>query len=145
MRYKIYKYMNIYYIMESELIEWKWSNGEKMEKTPRIAKQYVPQVQTEEVNQYVENNPEDLAYQQSLLSENDTWSLDGPQFINDIKPLNKREDNYNRMSEREMFGQINQNPFLVSNKYIDDLMVQEKFLKPICTSIEKEKNNGDDM
>jgi len=131
--------------MESELIEWKWSNGEKMEKTPRIAKQYVPQVQTEEVNQYVENNPEDLAYQQSLLSENDTWSLDGPQFINDIKPLNKREDNYNRMSEREMFGQINQNPFLVSNKYIDDLMVQEKFLKPICTSIEKEKNNGDDM
>jgi hypothetical protein len=49
------------------------------------------------------------------------------------------------MSEREMFGQINQNPFLVSNKYIDDLMVQEKFLKPICTSIEKEKNNGDDM
>ncbi len=131
--------------MESDLIEWKWSNGEKMEKTPRIAKQYVPQVQTEEVNQYVENNPEDLAYQQSLLSENDTWSLDGPQFINDIKPLNKREDNYNRMSEREMFGQINQNPFLVSNKYIDDLMVQEKFLKPICTSIEKEKNNGDDM
>jgi len=131
--------------MESELIEWKWSNGEKMEKTPRIAKQYVPQVQTEEVNQYVENNPEDLAYQQSLMSENDTWSLDGPQFINDIKPLNKREDNYNRMSEREMFGQINQNPFLVSNKYIDDLMVQEKFLKPICTSIEKEKNNGDDM
>ena len=141
MRYKIYKYMNIYYIMESELIEWKWSNGEKMEKTPRIAKQYVPQVQTEEVNQYVENNPEDLAYQQSLLSENDTWSLDGPQFINDIKPLNKREDNYNRMSEREMFGQINQNPFLVTNKYIDDLMVQDKFLKPICTSMEKEKNS----
>jgi hypothetical protein len=127
--------------MESELIEWKWSNGEKMEKTPRIAKQYVPQVQTEEVNQYVENNPEDLAYQQSLLSENDTWSLDGPQFINDIKPLNKREDNYNRMSEREMFGQINQNPFLVTNKYIDDLMVQDKFLKPICTSMEKEKNS----
>jgi hypothetical protein len=131
--------------MQSELVEWKWSTGEKMEKSPRVMKQYVSQVQTEEVNQYVENNPEDLAYQQSLLSENDTWSLDGPQFINDIKPLNKREDNYNRMSEREMFGQINQNPFLVSNKYIDDLMVQEKFLKPICTSIEKEKNNGDDM
>ena len=92
---------------------------------------------------------EDLAYQQSLLSENDTWSLDGPQFINDIKPLNKREDNYNRMSEGgggEMFGQINQNPFLVTNKYIDDLMVQEKFLKPICTSMEKEKkNNGDSV
>jgi hypothetical protein len=127
--------------MESKLIEWKWSNGEKMEKSPRMVKQCVSQQQP---NQYVENNSEDLAYQQSLLSENDTWSLDGPQFINDIKPLNKREDNYNRMSEREMFGQINQNPFLVTNKYIDDLMVQEKFLKPICTSMEKEKkNNGE--
>lgn len=127
--------------MESKLIEWKWSNGEKMEKSPRMVKQCVSQQQS---NEYVENNSEDLAYQQSLLSENDTWSLDGPQFINDIKPLNKREDNYNRMSEREMFGQINQNPFLVTNKYIDDLMVQEKFLKPISTSIEKEKNNSNE-
>jgi hypothetical protein len=104
-------------------------------------KQYVSQPQHQEPNQCIENNQEELAYQQSLLSENDTWSLDGPQFINDIKPLNKREDNYNRMSEREMFGQINQNPFLVTNKYIDDLMVQDKFLKPICTSMEKEKNS----
>jgi hypothetical protein len=127
--------------MESKLIEWKWSNGEKMEKSPRMVKQCVSQQQA---NEYVENNSEDLAYQQSLLSENDTWSLDGPQFINDIKPLNKREDNYNRMSEREMFGQINQNPFLVTNKYIDDLMVQEKFLKPISTSMEKEKNNSNE-
>jgi hypothetical protein len=127
--------------MQSEFIEWKWSNGEKMEKSPRVMKQYVSQEPIQQASQYVENNPENLAYQQSLLSENDTWSLDGPQFINDMKPLNKREDNYNRMSEREMFGQINQNPFLVSNKYIDDLMVQDKFLKPISTSIEKEKNN----
>lgn len=115
-----------------------------MEKSPRIMKQYVSQP-SQEVTQYIENNSENLAYQQSLLSENDTWSLDGPQFINEIKPLNKREDNYNRMSERQMFGQINQNPFLVSNKYIDDLMVQEKFLKPISTSIEKEKNNSSDI
>jgi len=127
--------------MESKLVEWKWSNGEKMEKSPRMVKQCVSQQQP---NEYIENSHEDLAYQQSLLSENDTWSLDGPQFMNDVKPLNKREDNYNRMSEREMFGQINQNPFLVTNTYIDDLMVQEKFLKPICTSMEKEKNNSDE-
>jgi hypothetical protein len=131
--------------MQSEFIEWKWSNGEKMEKSPRIMKQYVSQPPSQQPNEYIENNSENLAYQQSLLSENDTWSLDGPQFINEIKPLNKREDNYNRMSERQMFGQINQNPFLVSNKYIDDLMVQEKFLKPISTSIEKEKNNSSDI
>ncbi len=127
--------------MQSEFIQWKWSNGEKMEKSPRVIKQYVSQPQCQEPSMCIENNSEELAYQQSLLSENDTWSLDGPQFINDIKPMNKREDNYNKMSEREMFGQINQNPFLVRNNYIDDLMVQEKFLKPISTSIEKEKNN----
>jgi hypothetical protein len=131
--------------MESELIEWKWSDGEKMEKSPRITKQYVSQQQGQQLNQCAESSQEDLAYQQSLLSENDTWSLDGPQFINDVKPLNKREDNYNRMSEREMFGQINQNPFLVRNNYIEDLMVQDKFLKPVCTSMEKEKNNTDDV
>jgi len=130
--------------MQSDLIEWKWSTGEKMEKSPRVMKQYVSQPQNQTPNQYVENNSEDLAYQQSLLSENDTWSLDGPQFMNELKPMNKREDNYNRMSEREMFGQINQNPFLVRNNYIDDLMVQDKFLKPVCTSMEKEKkNNGE--
>ena len=131
--------------MQSEFIQWKWSYGEKMEKSPRIMKQYVSQPQSQQPNEYTENNSENLAYQQSLLSENDTWSLDGSQFINEIKPLNKREDNYNRMSERQMFGQINQNPFLVSNKYIDDLMVQDKFLKPISTSIEKEKNNSSDI
>ena len=116
-----------------------------MEKSPRLVKQYFSQQPTQQpTTQYIENSSEDLAYQQSLLSENDTWSLDGPQFINEIKPLNKREDNYNRMSEREMFGQTNQNPFLVRNNYIDDLMVQEKFLKPVCTSMEKEKNNNTD-
>ena len=144
MRLNLVNYECCYY-MQSEFIEWKWSNGEKMEKSPRIMKQYVSQPPSQQPNEYIENNSENLAYQQSLLSENDTWSLDGPQFINEIKPLNKREDNYNRMSERQMFGQINQNPFLVSNKYIDDLMVQEKFLKPISTSIEKEKNNSSDI
>lgn len=127
--------------MHSEFIEWKWSYGEKMEKTPRVTKQHLSQQTIQQPKEYFENNSEDLAYQQSLLSENDIWSLDGPQFINDIKPLNKREDNYNRMSEREMIGQINQNPFLTTNKYLDDLMIQEKFLKPICTSMEKEKNS----
>ena len=125
-------------------IEWKWTCGEKMEKTPRSAffkhqeeyceeKQYSRQTQNQAVH-------ERTAYEQSLLSENDIWSIDGSVFID--KPLNKREDNYNKMSEREMFGQINQNPFLVQNNYLDDLMNQEKFLKPISTTSEKEGENN---
>ncbi len=125
-------------------IEWKWTCGEKMEKTPRIPPTIVKK------NEYYEEDPyqsqqsstnhDRSAYEQSLLSENDIWSIDGSVFID--KPLNKREDNYNKMSEREMFGQINQNPFLVQNNYLDDLMNQEKFLKPMSTSSEKEKNNA---
>lgn len=126
-------------------IEWKWTCGEKMEKTPRPSQKIIKRGEYYEEEAYqqpqqISENHERTAYEQSLLSENDIWSIDGSVFID--KPLNKREDNYNKMSEREMFGQINQNPFLVQNNYLDDLMNQEKFLKPMSTSSEKEKNNG---
>jgi hypothetical protein len=125
-------------------IEWKWTCGEKMDKTPRIPPITVKKNEYYQEDSYQQQcetsgNHERTAYEQSLLSENDIWSIDGSVFID--KPLNKREDNYNKMSEREMFGQINQNPFLVQNNYLDDLMNQEKFLKPMSTSSEKEKNN----
>jgi hypothetical protein len=126
-------------------IEWKWTCGEKMEKTPRIPSTIPKKGEYYEEDPYQQHEEssashERTAYEQSLLSENDIWSIDGSVFID--KPLNKREDNYNKMSEREMFGQINQNPFLVQNNYLDDLMNQEKFLKPVSTSSEKEKNTG---
>ena len=126
-------------------IEWKWTCGEKMEKTPRVKtntknSEYYQEDPYQSQQQYTTDNHERTAYEQSLLSENDIWSIDGSVFID--KPLNKREDNYNKMSEREMFGQINQNPFLVQNNYLDDLMNQEKFLKPMSTTSEKEKNTS---
>ena len=112
-----------------------------MEKTPRSSQKIMKKreyYEEESYEQQPSTNHDRTAYEQSLLSENDIWSIDGSVFID--KPLNKREDNYNKMSEREMFGQINQNPFLVQNNYLDDLMNQEKFLKPMSTSSEKEKN-----
>jgi|AntAceMinimDraft_18_1070375.scaffolds.fasta_scaffold28593_2 hypothetical protein len=41
----------------------------------------------------------------------------------------KREDNFERMNQREMVAQTNKNPFLSSN-YLEDLQVQENFLTP---------------
>lgn len=132
-------------------IEWKWTCGEKMEKTPRTFKTtmkndgYYPEDSSsyhkqQQQQQEISTIHEKTAHEQSLLSENDIWSIDGSVFID--KPLNKREDYYNKISEREMFGQINQNPFLVQNNYLDDLMNQEKFLKPMSTTTsEKETNN----
>jgi hypothetical protein len=42
---------------------------------------------------------------------------------------NKREDTYNKMSEREMIGQVGYNPFNPNNNYFENLLEHEKFLK----------------
>ncbi len=55
-------------------------------------------------------------------------------------PSNKREMVNEKMNERHMISQINQNPFLIQNKYLDDLYVQETFLKPKNSNLGYEKN-----
>ena len=42
----------------------------------------------------------------------------------------KREAVSNKLSERELIGNGNYNPFLAGNTYIDDLDVQQNFLIP---------------
>jgi hypothetical protein len=42
---------------------------------------------------------------------------------------NKREESYNKMSEREMIGQIGYNPFNPKNNYFENLIEHEKFIK----------------
>jgi hypothetical protein len=120
--------------MQQGFLEWKWSNGEICERSPRFQK--IP-VETVDSNKHVDFQ----AHQQSLLSENDIWNMDGVQFIQEDKPLNKREDTYNKMSEREMVSQIGQNPFLPGGDYLNGVMVHEQFLKPLSTSLEREKGN----
>lgn len=124
------------------MIEWKWSNGEHFERTPR---KKIYEKQANEIRQEITNaEPVSMvegAYQQSLLSENDVWSIDGPQFFGENgfhNMPNKREETYNKMSEREIMGQIGQNPFLPNHNYLNDIMTQEQFLKPVSTTTEKE-------
>ncbi|NDA89412.1 MAG: hypothetical protein EBY20_00640 [Alphaproteobacteria bacterium] len=127
----------------NDWIEWKWTNGEKYEKSPRQPRRG-QQNQNQSQIDYEDEDPSkmaNLAFQQALLSENDVWSLEEQQvFVNPEKPMNKREDTYNRMAEREMVGQIGMNPFMQRN-YLEDVMVQENFLKPVSTSLEREKFN----
>jgi hypothetical protein len=122
----------------NDMIEWKWTHGESYEKSQRPQKR----TQTHTQIDYGDEDPKkmgQLAFQQALMSENDVWSLEEQQvFVTQEKPANKREDTYNRMAEREMVGQIGMNPFMQRN-YLEDVMVQENFLKPISTSLEKEK------
>ena len=57
------------------------------------------------------------------------------QFIN----INKREDAYNKIAEREMVSQIGHNPFLDRNDYVKNIVARDLFLKPINTNSDKEK------
>ena len=126
------------------MMEWKWTYGGSYEKSCRLQKQQQQQ-QQQQPNQNsdsVQNNIAQMAQHQSLLSENDIWSLDDPMNIMGDKPLNKREDTYNKMSEREMIGQIGMSPFSNSN-YINDVMVQENFLKPVSTSSGRENQSSE--
>jgi hypothetical protein len=123
-----------------DIVEWKWTNGEKCERSQRRA-------QSENCdNKIIEkelDKVENIAFQQALLSENDIWSLEEQQvFASFEKPKsNRREETYNRMAGREMVGQIGMNPFVQRN-YIDDVMTQDNYLKPISTSLEREKENS---
>ena len=123
------------------MMEWKWTYGGSYEKSCRLQKQQQQQ-QPNQNSDSVQNNIAQMAQHQSLLSENDIWSLDDPMNIMGDKPLNKREDTYNKMSEREMIGQIGMSPFSNSN-YINDVMVQENFLKPVSTSSGRENHSSE--
>lgn len=46
---------------------------------------------------------------------------------------NRREDNCIKMAGREMFNKINQNPFLLGNDYVSDIITQDQYLKPTAT------------
>ena len=125
------------------MMEWKWTYGGRYEKSCRLQKQQ--EQQPTQNSDTVQHNIAQMAQHQSLLSENDIWSLDDPMNNMEMsldKPLNKREDTYNKMSEREMIGQIGMSPFSNSN-YINDVMVQENFLKPVSTSTGRENKSSE--
>jgi hypothetical protein len=123
---------------KTKIVEWRWSTGQPYEKSARRV--YKQESQFSSQIQYDDDSGQmpQLAFQQALLSENDVWSLEEQQvFVNQDKPTNRREDTYNKMAEREMMGQIGMSPF-VNRNYLEDVMVQEQFLKPMSTSLEKE-------
>ena len=43
---------------------------------------------------------------------------------------NKRDQAHNKLNDRELVGQVGQNPFHTSNNYLNDLEVQQNFLMP---------------
>jgi len=60
----------------------------------------------------------------------DNQIMSNCETINSRDTNNRREDTYIKMASREMFNKINQNPFLLGNNYVNDIINQEQYLKP---------------
>ena len=57
-----------------------------------------------------------------------------------VEPSNKRSENSERISAREMIIQTNINPFL-NNNYLDDIKVQDTILRPKDSNYNDESVN----
>lgn len=51
---------------------------------------------------------------------------------------NKRQNMNDKLNDRYMVQQTNQNPFLVGNTYVQDLDVQEEFLRPKSSHLDNQ-------
>ena len=93
-----------------------WSTGEKYEKS---SKKDNPNLQvTREISDLNENNND--------INNNEIFRIN-----------NKREEVNHKLSERYLVGQLNQNPFMINNDYIKDLDIQQSFLIPKNSNIDK--------
>jgi hypothetical protein len=138
--------------ISTQLKEWKWSNGEKPERTPRHKTLKIQNNENNDNNDNNESFTEARVVNQCLYSGDEMLGLrealdhGQQQLMNEFqRQPNKREDTYNRMAEREMVGQRGMNPFFSgignsnnATSYIEDLMIQDNYLKPMSTSLEKE-------
>ena len=108
-------------------VEWKWSKGLNYDRTKRINKESMD----DNFNKIVE----DTAYTTSLNHDENTWEiLNNNLFDKGFVQNSKREDTDKKLSERQMMCQVNMNPYLTNNTYVQDLSVHDQFMKPISTN-----------
>ena len=105
----------------NQFIEWKWSTGEEYEKSLRP--------------KYVQYDTAKNAIDQALCD----FDPRIPAFSRNIEYVSKREESSSRLSERTPITQIGGNPYLNATSYVNDIMTQETFMKPINTSLGREK------
>ena len=91
-----------------------WSKGEKNEQSTQNDKvKYIINTET---------TAEDYNNMKHLLFEDGTNSC--------MRVSNKREDANTKLNERSMIEHVGLNPFHSQNNYLNDLKIQDEFLKP---------------
>ena len=96
-----------------EFIYWTWSkNGEHLAKSHKSQR---PKMKVEV----------------KKVADTSTIPLEA-QIVNQTMFVeeNKREINYDRLSKRKLVTNRQINPYLTGNNYLNDISVQDKFLRP---------------
>ena len=103
-----------------------WSTGEKYEKSSKKDNPHLSaKRENTELNNNVDNNGDNNGHNNGHLN-NEIFRIN-----------NKREEANHKLSERHLIGQLNQNPFMINNDYIKDLDIQQSFLIPKNSNIDK--------
>ncbi len=90
---------------QKNIIEWKWSKGEQYERSLRRTEKKALEV-----------NPE---------STIDKCMLQGY-----TRKSNKRDEQNEKLSGREMMVQTSINPFMNNQNYLDDIKKESEYLRP---------------
>ena len=130
------------------MIHWKWTQGEPYERSrrSRIIRENMEESSLDQTLFYDNKvlNDKQLekhannAFNIALNHDENTWDMlnpsqnETPMNIQplDFKQVNKREDTDKKLAERQMFANVSMNPFLTNNDYVNDITVQNDFLKP---------------
>ncbi len=123
-------------------MEWKWSTGIPYKKSKRPDKNDITDEYTEDQNEVFSKKFEESAYSTSLNHDENTWDILNQGLYNGFKQTNKRETLDDKIASRELVQQKGFNPFLNDSDYVQDISNSDMFLKPINTTLEREKNTS---
>ena len=100
--------------------EFKWSTGEPYEKSKKGDNKKVNNISTME---------------EEIVNQHRTGMISQP--CHSRMTENKREENENRLKERELSVNSNLNPFMNGNDYVQDITFRDEFLRPKNSNYDK--------
>ena len=122
-------------------MEWKWSNGIPYKKSKRVIKNDTTEEEyVEEQDEVFSRKIEESAYSTSLNHDENTWDILNQGLYNGFTQSNKREALDDKIANRELVQQKGFNPFLNDSNYVQDISNSDMYLKPVNTTLEREKN-----
>jgi hypothetical protein len=122
----------------NEPIQWKWSKGLNYDRSKRIIKESMD----DNFNKIVE----ETAYTSSLNHDENTWEImNNSLFDKGFVQNSKREDTDKKLSERQMMCQVNMNPYLTNNSYVQDLSVHDQYMKPVSTNYKENMETSENL